>query len=617
MTDEAPVIPAAIETALRNLTALRGCVVEDRPALAALGWIVWLSLEAESAGAFVPTRTRWCVQLDRSYPAGSIAFYPASIGGLAVTFPHQERNEPDRDGRGYRSGKLCLDSPFRGDRLRTLVRDPFGDADNRLRWHVERALKWLEAAATGTLLAPGDPFEVPARPHPVSSDGQTFRRLVHDETASTFPAWASRYRGTGMVRLGFVPGLHDVLTAGEFVDSVGQPIRAWTGRRIETWADDVEGVWWLWPEPPVVPPWHSPGTWGELRAIGRNQGVDVDALLKQVASRRRGAKAAALLLLGYPIPARVGEAPREVHWDAIVLPRLRAPGGTPPHGFRPNAAGWWHRDRRHDLAGDRPLHYVATENWSPERLQARGRLPAGLRGARVAIIGAGALGATVSELMVRAGVTNVGLIDPDVLVAGNISRHSATLANVGTAKVTAVATRLQQISPYANVTAIAEAVPTDQSVLVETLGPYDVIVDCTGADDVLFLLSDAWWPTPKVFASFSLGYAGRRLFAFGVFAHQFPGAHFKDTLAPWLADEATVWSANDEVLEGAGCWSPLFPARADDVMLACAMCIKELEHLVAEPAATPRFRVFEQQRTPDGVSGFLLRQSPADTPTRP
>jgi hypothetical protein len=40
--------------------------------------------------------------------------------------------------------------------------------------------------------------------------------------------------------------------------------------------------------------------------------------------------------------------------------------------------------------------------------------------------------------------------------------------------------------------------------------------------------------------------------------------------------------------------------------------MKELEHLVAEPAAAPRFRVFEQQRTPDGISGFLLRQSPPE-----
>lgn len=608
MIDE-KAVPAAIETGLRNLATLHGCVIEDRPTPAGDGWIVRLSLEADNADEFVPATTRWCVRLDDAYPAGSIAFYPASVEGLAVTFPHQERNEADRDGRGHRGGKLCLDSPFRGERLRTVARDPFGDAEARLRWHVERALTWLDAAATGTLLAPGDPFEVPARPQPTSLEGQTFRRVVHDEASSTFSAWAGHHGSMGAVRFGVVRGLNGVLTSGEFTDSNGRPIRTWAGRQVEPWSDDAEGVWWLWPHPVVVPPWHSPGTWGELRAIGRIQGVDVDALLKQVVSRRRGAKTTGLLLIGYPIPTRVGDPPCEVHWDAIVLPKLRRPDRNPPHGFRPNAAGWWHRDRRLELADDKRLHYVPTENWSPERLQARGRLSPALRGARVMLIGAGALGATVGELLVRAGVSDIGVIDGDGLEAGNVARHPATLADVGGAKATVVASRLERISPHVKVTALPHALPADQAALVATFDAYDLIVDCTGADEVLFLLSEAWWAVPKVFASFSIGYAGRRLFAFGAFAHQFPGAQFKEMLDPWLADEAALWSVNEEVLEGAGCWSPLFPARADDVMLAAAMCVKELERVVAAKGAVPLLRVFEQQRNADGVDGFMLRQS--------
>jgi hypothetical protein len=228
------------------------------------------------------------------------------------------------------------------------------------------------------------------------------------------------------------------------------------------------------------------------------------------------------------------------------------------------------------------------------------------------LIGTGALGATVAELIVRAGVSEIGVLDGDRLEAGNVSRHPATLADVGAAKATAVALRLQQMSPHVKVTALPHDLPADPSALVATLDAYHVIVDCTGADEVLFLLSEAWWPVPKVFASFSLGYAGRRLFAFGAIAHQFPGPHFKEVLAPWLADEAALWSANEEVLEGAGCWSPLFPARADDVMLAAATCVKELEHLVATRRPQPRLRVFEQQQTPDGLSGFLLQQLPPD-----
>ena len=165
-------------------------------------------------------------------------------------------------------------------------------------------------------------------------------------------------------------------------------------------------------------------------------------------------------------------------------------------------------------------------------------------------------------------------------------------------------------------TAITDTLPEDQSVLVETLGPYDVIVDCTAADDVLFscrkhggLRLRCSRPSLSGTPGAACSHSACSLIIFLV-------PHFIETLAPWLADEAAVWSANDEVLEGAGCWSPLFPARADDVMLASAICMKELEHLVAERAAAPRFRAFEQQRTPDGISGFLLRQSPPGTQAR-
>ena len=117
-----------------------------------------------------------------------------------------------------------------------------------------------------------------------------------------------------------------------------------------------------------------------------------------------------------------------------------------------------------------------------------------------------------------------------------------------------------------------------------------MIVDCSASDDATLLLSEAWWPVPKTFCSFSLGYGGQRLFSLGVSGHQFPGALFREALAPWLVDEAVAWSASHEHLEGAGCWSPLFPARYDDVVMAAAVCIKELEHLIAEGCREPRFR---------------------------
>src|SRR5208283_3058592 len=136
------------------------------------------------------------------------------------------------------------------------------------------------------------------------------------------------------------------------------------------------------------------------------------------------------------------------------------------------------------------------------------------------------------------------------------------------------------------------------------------IVDCTSSDEALALLATAWWSIPRVFASFSMGYAGKRVFSFGVSGHQFPQEEFAGSVRPWLEHEARTWASNEEILEGAGCWSPLFPARHDDVVLAAATCVKELETLVAKKPSAPRFRVFAQSSSDDGFQGFLPESAP-------
>ena len=79
----------------------------------------------------------------------------------------------------------------------------------------------------------------------------------------------------------------------------------------------------------------------------------------------------------------------EVHWDALLLPPVGGASESPPSGFRPNARGWWRRDRYETFADKVSLQYLHTENWSPERLQSRGRLPPPARDLRVALLGVG------------------------------------------------------------------------------------------------------------------------------------------------------------------------------------------------------------------------------------
>lgn len=64
-----------------------------------------------------------------------------------------------------------------------------------------------------------------------------------------------------------------------------------------------------------------PKTWGDLRSALRTQDIDLDGLLKGAFKKYRDGKDH-FLLLGYPIPDHVGEAPCLTDWFAIRLPIL-------------------------------------------------------------------------------------------------------------------------------------------------------------------------------------------------------------------------------------------------------------------------------------------------------
>lgn len=613
MTEMSFAIPRAIDRGLTRVRSLVSCEVEHAPMFdpSTKRWIVSLWIRIEQAGAFVSTRTKWCVLIDETYPYGCIAFYPAVESGITSTFPHQERNTLDDEHQGWRRGKLCLDSPFRGERRKTVVRDPVGDADERLRWHVERALAWLRAAAVGKLLANGDPFEIPSSPHTKLKEWSTFR-IVHDKSQRGFGSWSGRQGAMGTVELETIPGIGNVLAASAFFDDKGMTIRKWEGRPLNLSKDGVSGNWWLWPQPIVEPPWHAPGSWGELRKAGKSMGIDVDTELKRLSPTLRGRKANSILLLGYPVPIRIGSVSTEVHWEAILLPRIAAAEGKPPNGFRPNPIGWWQRDRSELFADKEPLVYLHTENWGSDRLQARGRLLSGFRDANVAVLGVGALGSVLAELMVRAGLSKIALVDDDLIAAGNACRHVATLADVGNTKVRAVAQRLLQISPLVCVSEFEIGLPSAVDAMVDLLEPFDIIIDCTGKDDVLLMLARGWWSVPRIFTSFSLGFGARRLFSFGVFAHNFPADRFANDTKPWLQEETSEWASSDEVLEGPGCWSPLFPARCDDVLMMASACVKEIETLTVRHPSEPRFKVFEKYETDEGFVSFSVVQKIED-----
>lgn len=597
------------------LVGIRACaVVADAHVAATLHpvsgssrWAANLAVDLKAApllGLAIPTRSEWVVIVDGEYPLGSIEVFPAAANGITQTFPHQEINGPPGPGERWTSGKICVDTQLRRVGLLAAGIDPVGDPEARLCWYVARTVAWVHAAARGSLLDGGDPFEVPRAP-------RRLPRLVHDEGERTLAAWVGRDGQWGLVETGPLAGIEETRCVSVFRDHAGRDVRS-----VPTIAStgDVAGGWWLWPQVVVAPPWKVPLTWGELRAIGTAQGVDVDATLRSLAHRLRGTDAN-LLMIGYRIPKSVGGEAVEVHWEAIEFPPLRKDGSV-PNGFRPNDEGWWRRDRVGAFRDGAPLRYLVTENWHPARAQARGRLPIGIRDQRIAVLGCGSLGSLVAELLVRGGATDVLLVDGDAIVIGNLVRHTLSGTDLDENKAEALARRLAAAAPFARVVARATLLPVATAALEELLEDRSVVIDCTGSEAVPIGLARAWWSIPRLFVCASVGYGATRTFLFKFLGHAFPEREFRGQIEPWLREEREKWCASGETREGAGCYSPFIPGGMSDLFLSAAACVKFLAETSVEPHGRSQLVVFEQ----DGLNGFaglrrLTPESQASTPT--
>lgn len=327
--------------------------------------------------------------------------------------------------------------------------------------------------------------------------------------------------------------------------------------------------------------------------------MEPDSLLKRVPREFRDARRHTLLI-GFPIPRRFGEPPERMYWLALLLPVLSHDKQTVA-GFRGPYGGW----ARHDLQvvlERSPLEWLGTENWSEDELSTRSRFSAELRSKSVLLLGAGALGSAVAELLVRGGVYRIKILDRDVLQAGNLVRHALTLADVGRlTKAEALADWLNQLSPHARVDPVEGWFPPDDR---ESVTDVDMVLDCTGEDDLLTRLARFTWPGEKDFVSLSLGFRARRLFLFGSRGISFPGHIMIERLQRWLKEERESLNQEDLPWESIGCWHPIFPARVEDVRLLAALAVKTLDRWAGD-LREPRLHVFERDK--EGTSVRMVQ----------
>lgn len=102
---------------------------------------------------------------------------------------------------------------------------------------------------------------------------------------------------------------------------------------------------------------------------------------------------------------------------------------------------------------------------------------------RVLVLGCGSLGAPVAELLARAGVGELHLLDKEFFGAENCARHLLGASDIGALKSSELATRVRRLVPGVAVRSIP-ALATNWLREKCKPGTYDLVVDCTGESSV-------------------------------------------------------------------------------------------------------------------------------------
>lgn len=531
----------------------------------------------------IAERTNWYLLLDTSYPWGDISIYPDQEGGIVDTFQHQNCNQISPDYK-WRTGDLCVKTSLRSFARRGYDIEPY-DADTRLVWHVERCKMWLALASQGQLASAGDPFELPH--YPLGTNAT----VAFTENDASWNTWQAFSDDVGLVTLKIVKAHPQVLVVDAF-----HSLTKKTSLNVEwgyyltdsRFLKEATGIWIRLKSLPVLAPWKAPLTWKELNQAAANQGIDLAALVRD-GYRKAWKLQPSFLLVGFPILAKIGDNPQQMHWLAIQFDKLQ-----PDKGFRKSSDQLLLRTQAQLFNPKNPLKWASTENWATEEITARGQISPIICSQRLLLIGAGAVGSALAELMARMGCYQISILDGEVIELGNMSRHTLTMDSLKVSKAEAIANRLNKIFPNNTIHAIKQTLQQSLQSNADFLVPYDIVIDATGSDQVLFDLSRARVKEQCHFVSLSLGLYARRLFCFTGILLTTTEADFRERITDWLVKEQEEYKGHEHPREGLGCWHPLFPARADDIWMMTASAVKLVEQRLLTTCETPSLVVLEQ-----------------------
>lgn len=562
-------------------------------------WYLHLNIAIEYKTTYFPQISQWYIIVDSNYPKGKIKVYPDVKNSITVTLYHQANNSKIEKNGLWRKGALCLEV----NTISTFQSEPYS-VDERLLYHVKRAINWLELAAKGQLVADNEPFELPE----FTLSNVLEMQFAFSEDIVTFMQWESTDCIYGIAELDVYKSKPFVYYVKQF-KSLNGNIEYYTqwGKHLSKTniSPPINAPWILLKQPPVINEWQAPETLGDLIDACNSQHIDVMNVLKNVVSKIRDGKRH-LLLLGFPVPKTFGGEPEIVFWKALYLPVVSY-GKNTAKGFRTNQQGWWLRDKSEVLTRKTKLDWITSENWNQQEISQRGKMNDFLLRKKMLLVGAGCVGASVAEILVRSGIYNLTVVDSDIFEVGNLSRHVLNVGNIGELKELSLCSYLNSLNPHANVEVINDTLTIDEEFKTNiALDKYDIIIDCTGENSVLDVFQRADFRKSHIIASISVGLGAKHLYMTIMNGTTFYFNSFYKLISPYIQSERDLFDDYNLPRNGIGCWHPTFPARSDDVWLAAATAVKAIENYIITKSEKTLSIVYKQRENDGIFEGYIL-----------
>jgi hypothetical protein len=269
---------------------------------------------------------------------------------------------------------------------------------------------------------------------------------------------------------------------------------------------------------------------------------------------------------GAPVPLLVGYkiSDSEIHWQVAILEI----GKFPLESYKENKI-WGGR-----LVNEEILWGI-TRNCSYQYFFGRGRLTEGITKSKILIIVIGAIGSIVATTLTRSGCTIIYLVDYDIKEPENVCRSEYSFITGLCNKTDDLANELFRISPFVDVgilesdklhfySKVLHGVKDLGIKLEERLCDYDLIIDCSTDNDLLYVLNQLHL---NRLVTMSITNNAKDLVC-----------SVEPRSYDWVMNQFENVLENDleDIHNPTGCWSPTFKASYNDISTLVQFAIKHL-----------------------------------------